>query len=151
MAKKYRELKLFVGYNSSQWEDIGPIKGLRLRYDYKYAKEQRNNLVSYVPTLFKPTIYYESGVEIAYVKINTKGLILTHDNEVIEDNSIIEFNYDVNNKIAINHRWNPLRRRDDKTRLYKKGEISKTMNDLNIAINVWRSIHNSITKCYDCW
>ena len=65
---------------------------------------------------------------------------------MIENNSIIEFSYDVNNKISINHRWNPLRVRDDKTRLYKKGEISKTMNDLNIAINVWRSIHNSITN-----
>tara|TARA_B110000858_G_scaffold198357_1_gene264236 strand:- start:2060 stop:4999 length:2940 start_codon:yes stop_codon:yes gene_type:complete len=145
-GEKYRELKLFVGYNSSQWEDIGPNKGLRLRYDYKYAKEQRNNLVSYIPTLFKPTIYYESGIEIAYVKINSKGSILTHDNQFIEDNSIIEFSYDVNDKISINHRWNPLRVRDDKTRLYKKGEISKTMNDLNIAINVWRSIHNSITN-----
>ena len=145
-GEKYRELKLYVGYNSSQWEDIGPMKGLRLRYDHKYAKEQRNNMVSYKPTLFKPTIYYETGVEIALVKINSKGTILTDDNQLIEDNSIIEFNYDVNHKISINHRWNPLRVRDDKTRLYRKGEISKTMNDLNIAINVWRSIHNSITN-----
>ena len=145
-GQKYRELKLYVGYNSAQWEDIGPHKGLRLRYDHKYAKEQRNNLITYKPTLFKPTIYYESGVEIAYVKINTKGNILTDDNQIIEDNSIVEFNYDVNNKICIHYRWNPLRIRDDKTRLYRKGELSKTMNDLNIAINVWRSMHNCITN-----
>ena len=41
MVEKYRELKLYVGYNSSQWEDIGPYRGLRLRYDHKFAKEQR--------------------------------------------------------------------------------------------------------------
>ena len=145
-GQKYRELKLYVGYNSSQWEDIGPNKGLKLRYDYKYAKEQRYAYSSYKPVLFKPNIYYTSGVEIAYVKINSKGEIKTDDNEIIEDNSIIEFNYVPNNNISIHHRWNPLRLREDKTRLFKKGEISKTMNDLNIAINIWRSIHNSVTN-----
>ena len=145
-GRKYRELKLYVGYNSSQWEDIGPYRGLRLRYDHKFAKEQRNNLVSYKPTLFKPNMYYETGVEIAYVEINSKNEILTSDKQNIENNSIVEFSYDVNNKISIHHRWNPLRIRDDKTRLYRNGEISKTMNDLNIAINIWRSIHNCITN-----
>ena len=71
---------------------------------------------------------------------------LTSDKQNIENNSIVEFSYDVNNKISIHHRWNPLRIRDDKTRLYRNGEISKTMNDLNIAINIWRSIHNCITN-----
>ena len=145
-GQKYRELKLYVGYNSSQWEDIGPNKGLKLRYDNKFAKEQRYNLSTYKPILFKPNIYYTSGVEIAYVKINTKNEIKTEEDQIIEDNSIIEFSYDPNDKISIHYRWNPLRIRDDKTRLFKKGEISKTMNDLNIAINIWRSIHNSVTN-----
>ena len=84
MEKKYRELKLYVGYNSSQWEDIGPMKGLRLRYDHKYAKEQkRNNMISYRPKHLKPTIYYETGVEIALVKINSKGTILNVYNSSI--------------------------------------------------------------------
>jgi len=143
---KYRELKLYVGYNSNQWEDIGPYKGLKLRYDHKFAKEQRYNLNSYKPVLFKPNIYYTSGVEIAYVKINSKGEIKTENNENIENNSIIEFSYEPNNKKNIHHRWSPLRVREDKTRLFKTGEISKTMNDLNIAINIWRSIHNSVTN-----
>ena len=145
-GQKYRELKLYVGYNSSQWEDIGPNKGLKLRYDNKFAKEQRYNLSTYKPILFKPNIYYTSGVEIAYVKINNKNEIKTEEDQIIEDNSIIEFSYDPNDKISIHYRWNPLRIRDDKTRLFKKGEISKTMNDLNIAINIWRSIHNSVTN-----
>jgi|UniRef100_A0A6C0JP37 hypothetical protein len=144
-GQKYREIKLYVGYNSNQWEDIGPYKGLRLRYDHKYSKEQKKNYTSYKPTLFKPNIYYASGVEIAYVKIDRNGNIKTSDNDNIEDNSIVEFSYDNNDKVYISHRWNPLRVRDDKTRLYRKGEISKTMNDLNTAINVWRSIHNSVT------
>lgn len=145
-GQKYRELKLYVGYNSNQWEDIGPNKGLKLRYDYKYAKEQRNNLFLYKPALFKPNIYYEYGVETAYIKINSKGEIKTIENQIIENNQIIEFSYDLNSKISIHHRWNPLRVREDKTRLYLSGEISKTMNDLSTAINVWRSIHNSVTN-----
>ena len=61
--------------------------------------------------------------------------------------AIVEFNYDkriIKFQLIIDGTF--LRVRDDKTRLYRKGEISKTMNDLNIAINVWRSIHNSITN-----
>jgi len=145
-GQKYRELKLYVGYNSNQWEDIGPNKGLKLRYDHKFAKEQRYSYTLYKPVLFKPNIYFTTGVEIAYVKINSKDEIRTDDNQIIEDNSIIEFNYNNNINISVHHRWNPLRIRDDKTRLFKKGEISKTMNDLNIAINIWRSIHNSVTN-----
>ena len=145
-GEKYRELKLYVGYNSNQWEDIGPNKGLRLRYDYKYAKEEKNNLKIYKPVLFKPNIYYTFGVETAYVKINSKGEIRTEDNTIIENEQIVEFSYDNIDKISVHHRWNALRVREDKTRLYRKGELSKTMNDLNIAINVWRSIHNSVTN-----
>lgn len=145
-GQKYQEVKLYIGYNSNQWEDIGPNKGLKLRYDYKYAKEQRNNMILYKPALFKPNIFYEYGVETAYIKINSKGEIKTMENQIIENNQIIEFSYDLNNKISINHRWNPLRVREDKTRLFLSGEISKTMNDLSTAVNVWRSIHNSVTN-----
>ena len=144
-GQKFREIKLYVGYNSNQWEEIGPNKGLRLRYDYKYAKEQKYNLNSYRPTLFKPTVYYSHGVETAYIKINSKGELRAEDNSIIEENSIVEFSYTLNDKIKINYRWSALRVREDKTRLFRKGEISKTMNDLNIAINIWRSIHNSVS------
>jgi 2-polyprenyl-3-methyl-5-hydroxy-6-metoxy-1,4-benzoquinol methylase len=42
--------------------------------------------------------------------------------------------------------WIPIRIREDKTRIYKKGSFSKTANSLPVAINIWRSIHNPISK-----
>ena len=59
---KHKELSLWVGYNSSQWEDINPEKGLRLRYDNMYAKQNRTETNKYIPKLFKPTVYYHNNV-----------------------------------------------------------------------------------------
>ncbi len=144
-GQKYKELKLYVGYNSSQWEDIGPEKGLKLRYDFNYFKEYRKNFSSYEPVLFKPNVYYSVGVETAYVKINSKGEIRAKNGDKIEDNSIIEFSYELNNDKSVNLRWSADRVREDKTRLYRQGKLSKTLNDLTIALNIWRCIHNNVT------
>ena len=43
-------------------------------------------------------------------------------------------------------RWKPMRIREDKNRIYKMGELSKTANYMSVAINIWRSIHNPVTE-----
>ena len=95
--------------------------------------------------LFKPNVYYSVGVETAYVKINSKGEIRAKNGDKIEDNSIIEFSYELNNDKSVNLRWSADRVREDKTRLYRQGKLSKTLNDLTIALNIWRCIHNNVT------
>lgn len=142
---KYKELKLFVGYNSSQWEDIDIFHGLRLRYDKEYNNKNRQNLHSYIPVLFKPTIYYSSGVDTSYIKENIRGEIRAENGDKIESESIVEFKYINDVNIPVSQRWVPLRVRDDKTRIYKKGILSKTANELGVALNIWRSIHNPVT------
>jgi SAM-dependent methyltransferase len=142
---KYKEVKLFVGYNSSQWEDIDIFHGLRLRYDKEYNNKNRQNLHSYIPVLFKPTIYYSSGVDSSYIKENIRGEIRAENGDKIESDSIVEFKYINDVNIPVSQRWIPLRVRDDKTRIYKKGILSKTANELGVALNIWRSIHNPVT------
>jgi SAM-dependent methyltransferase len=43
-------------------------------------------------------------------------------------------------------KWKPIRVREDKTKIYKKGVFTKTANSLVVAVNIWRSINNPISK-----
>lgn len=142
---KYKEAKLYVGYNASQWEDIDVTKGLKLRYDKDYARQQRPTQNVYVPTLFRPTIYYAPGVEYAHIRQNTKGELRAENGDKIESDSIVEFRYINDPSIPVSERWRPIRVREDKTRIFKKGILSKTANDLGVALNIWRTIHNPVT------
>jgi hypothetical protein len=142
---KYKEAKLYVGYNASQWEDIDITRGLKLRYDKEYAKQQRPTQSSYVPALFRPTIYYTPGVEYAHIRQNSKGELRAENGDKIENNSIVEFRYINDPKIPVSERWRALRVREDKTRIFQKGILSKTANELGVALNIWRSIHNPVT------
>lgn len=142
---KYKEIKLLVGCNVSQWEDIDIQKGLKLRYDKDYARQHRPNQQSYVPVLFRPTSYYSPGLEYAHIRINSKGELRAENGDKIENDSIVEFRYINDAKIPVNERWIPIRVRDDKTRIFRKGILSKTANELGVALNIWRSIHNPVS------
>jgi len=145
---KYKKVGLYVGFNPLISKEITIDEGLKLRYDKNYSKakfaeerEKRKNGQDYIPILFKPVIHYHKDVEYAFIKMDDKGNIKTEDNNIIFNDTIVEFRYDVQNK-----KWCPLRIRFDKTNLYKKGVFGKTANSLMVAINVWRSIHNPISK-----
>jgi hypothetical protein len=143
---KYNEVKLYVGYNASQWEDIDIQKGLKLRYDKDFARQHRPNQQSYIPVLFRPTIYYSPGIEYAHIRQNSKGELRAENGDKIEHDSIVEFRYINDTSIPISERWKPVRVRDDKTRIFRKGILSKTANELGVALNIWRSIHNPVTN-----
>lgn len=145
---RYKKVGLYVGFNPLTTKEITIEEGLRLRYDKNYSKallleekEKKKNKEDFVPVLFKPIIYYHPDVEYSFIKIDDKGDIRTEANEKIDNDSIIEFRYDLNKK-----QWIPIRIREDKTRIYKSGSFTKTANALPVAINVWRSIHNPISK-----
>lgn len=142
---KYKEAKLYVGYNASQWEDIDVTKGLKLCYDREYSKKHRPLQNVYVPTLFRPTIYYSAGVEYAHIRQNSKGELRAENGDKIDTESIVEFRYINDESIPVSERWRPIRVREDKTRIFKKGILSKTANDLSVALNIWRTIHNPVT------
>lgn len=138
---QYREVKLFVGYNASQWEDHTIENVMKIRY----GKSHTHEASSYVAVLFKPQSYYEPGIETSHIKINSGNIIRTETGEKIEDSSIVEFRYNNDKNIKPSERWVPIRIRDDKTRIYRKGTLSKTANDFGVALNIWRSIHNPVT------
>ena len=145
---KYKKIGLYVGFNPITTKDLTIEEGLRLRYDKNYSKEQylkqkemTKNKEDFIPTLFKPVIYYHIDVEYAYIKIDSSGNLRAENNDKIETDSIVECRYNLEKK-----QWIPIRVREDKTRIFKKGIFSKTANSLPVAINIWRSIHNPISK-----
>jgi hypothetical protein len=144
-GKYYKEYFLYVGYNKTEWEDISVVNGIR----YQFDKSAYNPVAKYELRKFKPTMYYSTGIEIAHIPVESPKnahAYTEETNEKIINKSVVEFYYINDNKIEPSKRWRPMRVRDDKTRLYKfgEGQISKTANDLNVAMNVWRSIHDSI-------
>lgn len=141
---KYKEAKLYVSYNPLRWEDIDIKTGLKLRYDKEFRNEF-DSRVKYVPVLFRPEIYYQPGIECAHIRHNNKGDIVAENGDIIESNSVVEFRYINDSTIPVNERWKPTRVREDKTRIYNKGILSKTANDKEVALNIWRSIHSPVT------
>ena len=69
--------------------------------------------------------------------------MFTEDNEIVEDNTIVEFRYDVNKDQF--WRWIPIRVRYDKTSEYRSGGKNYG-NAYHVANSNWHTIHNPITK-----
>lgn len=144
--RKYAVFKLFTGYNANQWEAISVMNGLRLRYDNKYYKDMAALKGKYITRLFQPITQYQRGVEYAYVPIEG-GEAVAENGDIIRDRSIVEFAYDPTAVGPVSCRWKAHRVREDKTRIFQKtGELSKTANDLTVAMSIWRTIHAPVTK-----
>jgi hypothetical protein len=133
--KKYKRFKLFTGYNATQWEDITVWNGLQRMY----SRNKTETDDEYKAKLFKPIENYHPNVSMASIPVNAAGQALTLNKEPIEDNTIVEMSYD------FNHGWEALRIREDKTKLLRtSGAITKTANDLSVALNIWHSIHHPV-------
>jgi len=143
---KYKEFMLYVGYNASQWEPYTIDEALKIAYNKEYRLMVQDKKKTYTPKLFQPNIYYEKGIEKLLIKIDATGKVRCDNGDIIDGDVIIECIYNMDNKIPANMRWKPMRLREDKIRIYKMGELSKTANDMSVAINIWRSIHNPVTE-----
>lgn len=69
--------------------------------------------------------------------------MFSEENEVFEDNTIVEFRYDLSREGQ--WRWVPLRVRYDKTSEFRRG-IRNYGNAYHVANSNWYSIHNPISE-----
>jgi len=138
----HKKVGLYVGDNPISSNEISIDEGLKLRYDRRYSKKQYElQKDGYVPVLFRPKTYYINDMEFSYLNFNERGEIRAENNDKIDDETIVEFRFDMEDK-----KWKPIRVREDKTKIYKKGVFTKTANSLVVAVNIWRSINNPISK-----
>ena len=81
---------------------------------------------------FQPHNPYVKNIELAYIPI-INGVLFTQNKEIIKNDLIVEFSYQ--ESMGEGFCWKPLRTRNN-----------FMPNDFITASNVWRSIHEPITK-----
>jgi len=117
-------LSLYVGYQKKYTERITPLKYL----DGTLTLAALND---YYPELFVPTDAIYKNISQVALNVVDGSHIKCKNGDVILHNSVVEFSFDL-----IRNTWKPNRVRSDKT----------MGNDYQTAINIWRSIHNPVTK-----
>lgn len=143
-GNRYKEFILYVGFNIENNEMIDVITGLTRRYDNKYKPRDRDSIYELREFIL------DGKVQKAHIPVDeNSGNCYTSDtNEIILNNSVVEFSYNTHNVTLSNERrWIANRIRHDKNRIYNygKGTITKTANDWDVAMNIWRSISKPVT------
>jgi len=153
--KPHAKLLLSCGYSALKNEEISVARGLQL---LQTRISERNLKDEYILKAFTPQYRYEQGIQYAYVPYNMEGLVVAANGDEIQDGSVVEFWYDVNDKRPISYRWRPLRVRNDKMRNtvtplpdvpVKKGKLqikTNKANDWKTATSIWKSIHEPVTR-----
>jgi mRNA (guanine-N7-)-methyltransferase len=114
---------------------------LELKDDKTYKAEQ-----------FMPYDPVVPSAGFCNIFIKTDGRMQTIENELIEDDTIVEFMFDKVRYDAgesVQSCWIPLRNRYDKTAKYKSGE-NMFGNSYHTANSNWHSIHYAVTKEMMC-
>uniref|UniRef100_A0AB39JCK8 mRNA (guanine-N(7))-methyltransferase n=1 Tax=Florenciella sp. virus SA2 TaxID=3240092 RepID=A0AB39JCK8_9VIRU len=144
---KYNVVMLKVGVNKKFHGLIGSQKKI-LNNDIQYSTTNGFDYnSSYSAELFYPSNPSDLNAHLCHIPlhlIESNEVMITEENEIIENDTIVEFRYDLNEKNKMN-RWKPLRIRLDKTNEYRKKK-NNFGNAYHVANNNWQSIHNPVTK-----
>ena len=142
---QYKTAILRVGFDEEKHGYLNPCKNI-LEDDLPSVKYKDDN-DNYKPLQFFPSnpSDIEAGVCNILLNKNPTGeqIMITEENEIIEDNMIVEFRYDLEREK--NWRWVPLRVRYDKTADYRSGGKNYG-NAYHVANSNWHMIHNPISK-----
>jgi len=122
----YHVCGLYVGFQPSQWEKITALQALTAKTAGAAPPP------GYMARRFIPPDAVEGEAFATHYSKVEGGL---------EDDSIVEFAFD-NSK----REWSMLRVRTDKTEYFRKNGLSSTANDYSVALNIWRSIQNPVTR-----
>jgi hypothetical protein len=142
---QYKTVILRVGYDEAVHGYINPCQSI-LNDDIPKGGNQDDE-DGYHPVQFYPTnpIDDKGGICNILLRDDASGekVMFTEENQVIEDNTIIEFRYVLDAEEQ--WRWKPLRVRYDKTAEFRAGGRNFG-NAYHVANSNWHSIHNPITK-----
>jgi len=145
---QYKTLILHCGYDKKTNGYINPWHMVIEGEHPKRDEDSDDNDRKYKPVVFQPTDPYDKNACFCNVELTGKDkVMLTEENEVIEEEMIVEFRYNTSAKEGWN--WVPLRVRYDKT-----SELRSTGNNFgnvyNAANSNWYSIHHPITDEMIC-
>ena len=147
-SKQYKRMDLYCGFKGFE-NPFEELLNFNKNSDIRSLNYKKN---VYRKVLFKPSnpIFDEAYICNLFLKYHQNGKyeLLTQENEIIEDDTIVEFSYDIDNKDNIDDvtfLWKPLRIRYDKTEEYRK-QKTNFGNDYAVANSNWYYINNPITK-----
>tara|TARA_B100000925_G_scaffold283439_1_gene257333 strand:+ start:13 stop:1959 length:1947 start_codon:yes stop_codon:yes gene_type:complete len=142
---QYKTLELNVGFDTRKHGYINPCADVI--QDKLPNVNDVDDYDTYKPMKFYPTEPYDDKAHLCRINLITDDLgnkiMLTEEGEVFEDNTIVEFSYDLNEENPL-YRWKPLRVRYDKTAEFRAG-LRNFGNAYHVANNNWKTIHNPIT------
>ena len=116
---------------------------LHLVHNTTPSLEDPENSDLYKPVPFAPTQPYDDTARFCNVFLRD-GAMMTEEGEYFENNTIVEFKYDMER--TGNWKWVPLRVRHDKTQELLSNKHHKNYgNDYRVANSNWTSIHYPIT------
>jgi len=147
---EYKTIILRCGFNENKHGYINPCQDVINDNLPDYNASEKKDY-KYYPVQFYPTNPYDpsAGVCNIMLKKDATGVsqMFSEENEVFEDNTIVEFRYEINNEKG--WRWIPLRVRYDKTAELRNNG-SNFGNAYHVANSNWHSIHNPITEEMIC-
>ena len=144
---QYKTLILRVGFDETKHGYLNPCEDV-INDNLPKKTNYSNRKDSYKPVPFHPTDPTpEYPAYICNVILQEKGgnkYMMTEDGKcVIEDGTIVEFRYELNDEKF--WQWKPIRVRDKKTAEYKAGG-KNFGNAYHVAQSVWKSIHNPVSE-----
>jgi hypothetical protein len=140
---EYKTIELRCGFNERTDGYINPCQDIindnLPEYKPRFEEKQGND---YVPKRFYPTEPYNpnAGLCNLMLRYDDAGVkqMFAQSGEVITDNTIVEFAYDIDSQEGWN--WKPLRVRHDKTAKLRRGE-KEYGNSYKVCNENWKSIH----------
>jgi len=139
----YKTIELRCGFRESKDGFINPCQDViddKLPdFNPRFEDREAND---YVPMRFYPTEPYDPNAGICNIMLRTDSTggkkMFSEENEVFEDNTIVEFRYDLDKEEG--WKWIPLRVRHDKTGKLRRGD-KEYGNAYKVCNENWKSIH----------
>ena len=141
---QYKTVILKIGFDEKKHGYINPCNDVY--NDNLPSYQDKDDYETYKPMQFFPSNPSDDSAGITNIllqNINSSKELLTEENEVIEDNTIVECRYIPDNENG--WKWSPIRVRYDKTADLKGGGRNFG-NAYHVANSNWESIHFPVTK-----
>jgi len=143
--KQYKTIVLRCGFSQRDHIYLNPCQDVLDDKLPEFSNVEEENL--YEPKRFYPTDPYDESAGICNIILRKDdsgtNQMFTEENQVFQDNTIVEFSYDIDAEPG--WRWIPLRVRYDKTAELRNGGKNYG-NAYNVANSNWKSIHNPVTE-----
>lgn len=140
---QFKTLMLRCGYDEKKHGLLDPCNQV---YEDKIRDRDFDDIDSYKPMLFHPTNPYDNEAHLCEINLkkdaNSVSQMMCENGDVIENNMIVEFRYDMTKEKR--KRWIPLHVRYDKTAEFRAGQRNYG-NAYHVANSNWHSIHHPVT------